>query len=301
MPPDEARPLVSVIVPVFDDAGRLAACLKALDDQHTQRTFEVIVVDNGSRDDPAAAAAHYAFARTVPEPSPGSYGARNTGARHARGDILAFTDADCLPSPAWIERGATAVERLNRPCIIAGGIDVFVPGSDGGRSTRHPVVAYELATAFRQREYVERKHFGPTANLFVTRTAFDALRGFDGRLRSGGDKDFGSRAFAAGIPLLFDAGVRVAHPSRPEVAALEAKVRRVVGGEHGLARGRRGQLISDYLRYALLRPANALRQILRTPTLDWTEKLAAALVVPRVALWQIDERRRLVRGSEARR
>ena len=297
----DAPPDVSVIVPVFDDADRLDACLTALADQNTRRRFEVVVVDNGSRDDPAAVTARYPFVRTFLEPSPGSYAARNTGARHARGAILAFTDADCLPSPSWIDAGATAVERLKRSCIIAGGIDLFVPGGDGSHSTRHPVVAYELATAFRQREYVEQKHFGPTANLFVARAAFDALGGFDGHLRSGGDKDFGNRAFAAGIPLVYDDAVRVAHPSRPEVAALEAKVRRVVGGEHLLARGRHGRLVRDYLRYALLRPSNALLQILRAPTLAWREKLAAATIVPRVAAWQLDERRRLVRGAEAPR
>lgn len=301
MASDPPLPRVSVIIPVFDDADRLATCLAALATQATSKTFEVLVVDNGSRDDPAAVIAPHPFARTVREPRPGSYGARNAGARHARGEVFAFTDADCVPSPSWIELGTRAIERLERPGLVAGAIDLFVSETQRGRSTRHPVVAYELATAFRQREYVERKRFGPTANLFVSRSAFEALGGFDGTLRSGGDKDFGNRAHAAGIPLVFDATVRVGHPSRPELMALEAKVRRIVGGEHALAQERRSQLSKDLLRYALLRPVSALLKILRTPALRWREKLGAATVVPRVAVWQIDERHRLIRGQEARR
>ena len=75
-------PLVSVIVPVYNDAARLAACLDALAGQEGGAgcPFEVIVADNGSTDDVAGVVRRYPFAQVVREPRPGSYAARNAAA-----------------------------------------------------------------------------------------------------------------------------------------------------------------------------------------------------------------------------
>src|ERR1041384_5139232 len=101
-----ARPnkysFVSVIVPVWNDAERLGHCLHALEKQtYPAESYEVIVVDNGSTDSVACLVAAYGRARLVSEQRPGSYAARNTGLNLARGQVIAFTDADCLPAPDW--------------------------------------------------------------------------------------------------------------------------------------------------------------------------------------------------------
>ena len=288
---------VSAIIPVFNDAHRLGACLEALHTQTTQRAFEVIVVDNGSTDDVATVVASWPRARLITETVPGSYTARNAGAAMAAAPVLAFTDADCRPHDDWLERGVAAVTALGRPGMVAGDIELFAEGHDGANGLP-PVAAYELATAFRQRYYVEALRFGPTANLFVHRTTFAAVGGFDGSLRSGGDKDFGRRATAAGHPLVFDPSVRVAHPARAALNELERKIRRVVGGDHTAARAQPGQLAKDLLRYAFLRPPKALAQVFGCDRLSWRERRQAAGIVPRIALWQLHERARLLRGGE---
>src|ERR1044072_31217 len=108
-----SRPtFVSVIVPVWNDAARLDACLRALDMQtYPCELYEIVVVDNDSDEAVGPVVESHGRARLVHEARPGSYAARNTGLAHARGEILAFTDADCLPVEDWIERG---VERLKQ-------------------------------------------------------------------------------------------------------------------------------------------------------------------------------------------
>src|SRR6185437_12388918 len=75
-------------------------------------TVEVIVVDNGSSDASRdIASGHPAVTRVVTESRPGSYAARNAGLAVATGDLIAFTDADCLPASDWLRHGFAAVAR----------------------------------------------------------------------------------------------------------------------------------------------------------------------------------------------
>jgi len=101
--PTDARPTVSIIIPTYRDWDRLRVCLDALAVQTYPRDrIEVIVVNN----DPANAPGTLAFPgtlRLVDEETPGSYAARNAGLRVAGGDVLLFTDADCVPEPRWVE------------------------------------------------------------------------------------------------------------------------------------------------------------------------------------------------------
>jgi glycosyltransferase involved in cell wall biosynthesis len=120
-----ARPFVSVIVPVFENPTGLQRCLGALEAQsYPASRFEVLVVDNGSRRSPGPIVAGHPRARLIVEPRPGSYCARNAGIRQARGEILAFTDADCVPDQAWVERGVLALEQDPGRGLIGGRVQV---------------------------------------------------------------------------------------------------------------------------------------------------------------------------------
>ncbi len=101
-PAPSARPTVSGVIPVRDDAGHLRACLQALARQ-TVAPDEVVVVDNASRDD-SAEVAREAGARVVREPVVGIPAAASAGYDAARHEVIARLDADCVPPADWIER-----------------------------------------------------------------------------------------------------------------------------------------------------------------------------------------------------
>lgn len=96
------HPTLSVVVPVKDDAHSLDRCLDMLDRQ-TLSPFEVIVVDNGSADNPGPVARRHG-ARIVQEPRPGIPAAAAAGYDATTGDVVVRCDADSRPPPDWLER-----------------------------------------------------------------------------------------------------------------------------------------------------------------------------------------------------
>jgi glycosyltransferase involved in cell wall biosynthesis len=105
MPP--ARPPVSILIPFYNQQHHLAACLESLlAQQDFTEAFEILLIDNRSTDDSVTIAQRFTEQdpriTLLSEDTPGAYAARNTGIRHARGEILAFTDADCTVHPRWL-------------------------------------------------------------------------------------------------------------------------------------------------------------------------------------------------------
>ena len=92
---------VSVVIPVKDDARRLAVCLAAIRRQ-TVAPLEVVVVDNGSTD-ASAAVARAGGARVVREEHAGIPAASAAGYDAAIGDVIARLDADSIPPAEWVE------------------------------------------------------------------------------------------------------------------------------------------------------------------------------------------------------
>jgi len=92
--------MISIIIPAYNAAQTLPACLAALQSQ-TQPPGEIIVVDDGSQDQTAQVARAYG-AQLLEQPHQGPAAARNLGIRQARGDIVLLTDADCEPVPTWV-------------------------------------------------------------------------------------------------------------------------------------------------------------------------------------------------------
>jgi glycosyltransferase involved in cell wall biosynthesis len=103
-------PAVSVIVPARNAAATIAATLSALASQDLSEPYEVVVVDDGSDDDTAAMAeGSPGPLRVLRAEGAGPGPARNAGVNASRGAVLAFTDADCAPSPDWLRSGLAAM------------------------------------------------------------------------------------------------------------------------------------------------------------------------------------------------
>ncbi len=92
----------SVIIPAYDSSATIADCVKALKNQEFAGSFEIIVVDDGSKDGTAQIAAR-AGAKVFSQQNAGPAKARNLGAKKAKGEILLFTDADCIAQKNWLQ------------------------------------------------------------------------------------------------------------------------------------------------------------------------------------------------------
>jgi glycosyltransferase involved in cell wall biosynthesis len=116
--------LISVIIPHLNQEDHLRVGLEALHAQCGIRSdVEIIVVDNGSARMPATVCSAWPDVRLVSEPTPGPGPARNRGIRDARGEILAFIDADCRADPGWLVAIETAFAD-ERTRIIGGDVRV---------------------------------------------------------------------------------------------------------------------------------------------------------------------------------
>jgi glycosyltransferase involved in cell wall biosynthesis len=295
-----AAPRVSVIIPVYDQPQALHRCLQALARQTCGReAFEAIVVDNGSIPPLPDLSREFPFARVAIEPRPGSYAARNHGLSLARGDVLAFTDADCEPADSWIEAGLRRLGTTPAAGFVAGRIVLRF-------ASAAPVTAaelYEAVFGFPQEKYVGWG-FAATANLFAPRATFDAVGAFDATLLSGGDMEWGQRVRRAGIPQVYAAEVLVTHDARRTLRELLTKARRVAGGVQRVA-DRRGEgtreLAMQSLRYVLAgarvranlpHPAvNGLASTARFATAVWLVDLVQAFERYRVHAGGVASRR----------
>ena len=211
----------SVIIPVYKDWQRLLQCIEALENQsYDNDRYEILVVNNAKNNLIPSDFQIPGFVKVLHEPEPGSYSARNLGARISKGKILAFTDSDCIPDPDWL-RNAAKYFISNNCSLIGGKIELF-------RKEECSEAAYifEKHTAFQQHDTVPEGK-SVTANLFVKKTTFEQLDGFNEKMKSGGDWEFTKRAVNEGYNLDYADDVVVKHPARRSLRKVFSKQRRI--------------------------------------------------------------------------
>jgi glycosyltransferase involved in cell wall biosynthesis len=105
-------PRISVIIPVYNSEKTLWHCLDALQHQTIpNESFEVIVVDDGSSDGAKDLAPQFPQVHFYSIDHQGPAAARNFGVHNASGEIVLFTDADCVPTSDWIEKMSSPFEQ----------------------------------------------------------------------------------------------------------------------------------------------------------------------------------------------
>jgi glycosyltransferase involved in cell wall biosynthesis len=196
----DARPTVSVVVPVYNDRGVLEDQLRALVDQECSEEWEVVLADNGSTDGSVELARawgrQYPFVRwTDASAVAGPAAARTPALRVAQGGLVAFCDADDVVRPGWL---ASLVGTLGQADVAAGFFDF---GSLNGGGASPPV-----PPSLDQLPFLPA---GLGANLAVRRLAFDAVGGFAEELLTGEDIDFCWRLQVAGYRLAHSPGAVV--------------------------------------------------------------------------------------------
>jgi glycosyltransferase involved in cell wall biosynthesis len=190
--PKSHTPFVSIIVPVFNGAPTIGSCIEALLAQdYPPDGLEIIVVDNGSKDQTIDLLEPYIQSERIKLLSEtdvlNAYGARNTGAWAARGDILAFTDADCLAERDWLVRLLEGFEDKSVGAFI-GDILAFEP--------RTALERYYSDDSLSLRGKDVSSFPGMRAgNCAIRREVFGSLGGF--RIMAGGDSEFLKRMIFA--------------------------------------------------------------------------------------------------------
>ncbi len=222
---EKTLPFVSVIVPVYNAKDMIGDCVESLLNQdYPKDRYEIIIVDNDSTDGTAEVIRRYPVQYLLEAAMHTSYAARNTGAQKARGELLAFCDADETASPAWI-----------RSLIAALG-----EGYGGSAGPMLPVPHEETLFMAYAASDADPYHFDApadipvavTGNVMYRRSVFDQLGGFDPQL-SGADLTFSRRVTSElGFKVRFTPDAFVYHrPRTTLMKLLKHEVRDAYGGE----------------------------------------------------------------------
>ena len=213
---------ISVVIPVYKDYMGLEDTLQSLKNQTlSEDNYEIIVANDGADRRIRQICEKYGVKMVSISPNQGSYNARNRAIELSKGEYLAFVDADIEVTKDWLERGKEALEKYD---YVAG--DVIIDKS----KLKNIAHYYEYCYGFPIKNYMHLRHFGVTANLFVRRRVFEELGGFDKRLRSGGDVEFGNRVYMAKrFKQVYKRNVIVIHPPRGYKALIK-KMKRVTEG-----------------------------------------------------------------------
>lgn len=204
MTDSEAPPQISVVVPAYNAAKTLAACLDSLHHQSLSPSlYEIIVVDDGSTDLTSQIAQQRGVC-LIQQPRGRTAAARNAGIRAARGSIICFTDADCVPAPDWLEQ------------LTAPFADPQIAGCKGIYAThqKEPTARFvqleyeDKYDLLRQQEQID---FIDTYCAAYRRDILLANDGFDERFPYLEDQELSFRLAARGYKLIFQPQAKVYH------------------------------------------------------------------------------------------
>jgi glycosyltransferase involved in cell wall biosynthesis len=214
---------VSVIIPTFNRAASVDRLIDALRAQVGGADFEVLVVDNGSRDDTAAVVDRHARAdprvRRLFEKSPGASCARNAGIAAASAPILAFVDDDVCPRPGWIASIVRAFAEHPEVDCIGGRVEPEWPQRPPRWLTPAQWAPLALQIDRGQSQYIDRDHASAcliTANFACRAAVFRELGGFAPEYRRDEDREFNMRMWRGGKRGLYVDEVAVDAVVQPE-------------------------------------------------------------------------------------
>ena len=214
------QPYISVILPAFNEEKKIAATLEALERQtYPADRYEIILVDNGSSDQTKEIAAQFDKVRVIDELSAqGPDPCRNTGIQQAKGDVVAFLDADCRAKGNWLEEGIQILDEQNAD--LAGGQVIFEL-SDNPTAAEY----YEISNLVTNKETIAKRGVTGGGNLFVRRKVFEAGVTFPRDLPSSGDTYFTAHASRAGFKIVYAPGAVVHHPTHNPKGLLRKAMR----------------------------------------------------------------------------
>ncbi len=221
-------PDISVIIPVYNGAQVIAACLESLLNQnYPSNAYEIIVVNNASTDSTAQVVEKYPV-RLLYCAQRGPSAARNYGIAHSSPSIVAFTDDDCIASPGWLSSLASAYAD---PTVVGAGGPILAYQRENASPVEifshqySPLINYISGEA----EYLPHLY---TANASYRKALVDRVGGFNARLLTAEDVDLAWRIqINTGSRLQYVPEAVVYHRHRVTAAGLARQYRLYGYGE----------------------------------------------------------------------
>jgi glycosyltransferase involved in cell wall biosynthesis len=179
---------ISVVIPTHNYGRFIAEAIRGALDQ-THRAAEIIIIDDGSTDDTTDVVREFGErVKYVRQEKAGVCAARNRGVRESSGELIAFLDADDIWEPAKLEKQAAKFETDPTIGLVHCGMREF--DSKTGETLRFILEGGEEGVAENLLLWEGPVIVGPGGTVVVTREAFDAVGGFDERIKVGEDWDF---------------------------------------------------------------------------------------------------------------
>jgi glycosyltransferase involved in cell wall biosynthesis len=223
--------MISAIVCTYNRAEKLANCLDALGKASppTRGGWELLIVDNNSTDNTKAVVEGFARStalavRYVFEGEQGLAMARNRGLAEARGDVVAFTDDDCIVDANWLREIETHFSQPGAE-VVGGRVELYNPEDRpiSIRASRVPARFTEPGDTFR---------LIMGCNMIFRRSVHERIGAFDRSLGQGAkmpivpdDYDFIYRAFRAGCDIRYNPAILVHHDHGRRTAEQEQSVK----------------------------------------------------------------------------
>ncbi len=201
--------LATVIIPTLNEEAFLDACLSSLQCHKAELIEVVIVVDAGSTDDTKAIAERHGV-KFVPHPRSTIAAQRNAGAKLAATPILAFLDADCTVTQEWAKAAASEFEDDS---VVAAGAPPDIPELDNTWVQR--TWSFIKRKPGRTRQTVT---WIASANVWVRKSTFDEIGGFNEAFETCEDADLGYRLSERG-ELVSNPEIRVQHHREPRTVS----------------------------------------------------------------------------------
>ena len=230
-----SKKFISVVIPVYNNSKGLMDTLDSIVAQDfSKKNYEIVISDNGSNDNTLDTAEM--FAKKYPElihivvenNIKSSYAARNKGIGVSNGEILSFIDAD-----ETVEK-----DFLKKICKIfqSKKIDYLGCQVELVLNNLSSYGLYNKITGFPVRDYMQKLHFAPTCCLSIRRKVLDCIGIFDSRMISGGDYEFGHRAYRNSFRFYYCSETKIFHPARTSFKQLLLKAVRTGRGLQQLAK-----------------------------------------------------------------
>ena len=204
-------PFFSIVIPTYNRPERLAACLQSLCElAYARDRFEVVIVDDGSPTPmegvvrPFQSTLDITFLR---QKNAGPAAARNAGAQAAKGEFLAFTDDDCMPSADWLS--GFAAELSKAPNAMVGGRSLNALPNNLYSTASQALIDY-LYTYYSD---PRKEMFFASNNIAMSRENYLKVGGFDTSfpLAAAEDRELCDRWHQNGLPMRYAPSVTIRH------------------------------------------------------------------------------------------